>query len=679
MLTPEEQAKINAGSTATATKYNGYVPPPPTLVGDALTQYNQESAAKLGVTIPGVGGGGNTPPTGPTPEALQTLRTNSSTYQGMDGKSYYSYDSSPVQTTSTYSPTGNTTTNQTTAQDAAAAKSAEMEDTSQKAIKAIQDIQSGVTPLSAGETAQITGLQKQFEQMIEEQKLTNVGATGTAQIRGYQTGSATYDPSFQAKTIGSIITAGANKILDLQIKEASAVAALTQSFKDKDILAVKDAYKIYQDAAKERQDYLQKVVADASKAIKEARDEKQKITDQINEVALTAAKNGASAETKAKIAGATSMNEAIQLAGSSLQTSSNPDIAGYLFYKQQAEATGTTPSTWDAWKKAHDAADIANKQAEAYASARGSALGKASVEGLPDSGVTAEIPGGLGADSKGGSILTHTGLSVAAFNYLTQGTPSMSRMSAGQRNQIMREAQNFLNKNGIDISTFQSQYKAYNTVLEKNISRANQTKIMAGEVSGSADALIDAIVANEGDPNDPLKSVHGGGGMRSLRVVNVLDLLAGKETNSKFAQTYNFQLHTMANDLAGYFAASRGATSPELQDQRDAAEVIAYGMNKGSVEAFRTAINVNEQKVNSVVNRSVDDTREQVWGLFGVADEYAPNAVSANDMLIKDQKITQDRMIAFRASSPENEKMVAELHARFPQMTMDEIANQLGI
>ena len=140
----------------------------------------------------------------------------------------------------------------------------------------ITNIQNGTIPLNAGEQAQVSALQQQFEQLIGQQQLQNTGATGTAQLRGYQTGSAEYDPAFQVKTIGSIVTAGINKVTDLATKEASAVAALTQSLKDNDIQKVKDAYAIYQDASKARQAALQQSISDATQAIKDAQAEADK-------------------------------------------------------------------------------------------------------------------------------------------------------------------------------------------------------------------------------------------------------------------------------------------------------------------------------------------------------------------------------------------------------------------
>lgn len=219
------------------------------------------------------------------------------------------------------------------------------------------------------------------------------------------------------------------------------------------------------------------------------------------------------------------------------------------------------------------------------------------------------------------SVLAWAGISSPVFNYLTQGTTSLTRMSADDRKKIMAEADGFLNKNGLDFSTFQSKYKAYNEVLQKNLERANQTQIMAGEVAGSADALIAVIdEKNLGTKSTGIWPFNGTVG--KWKASNLLDISIGKQVNDPLTQAYATQLSLMTNDFAGYLAASRGASSPELQDKRDAAEVIANGLNSGSVQAFKDAIMANEHKVTGVVNKAVESANKNVWSLFGVQDKY---------------------------------------------------------
>lgn len=585
-----------------------------------------------------------------TPPATQTSSSTSDTsgakktYVGDDGKTYYQSSSGGGLATTTTTVDG---------VDLAAADRKALDETNaafQAQAKQVHDtilgIQNGSVPLSAGEQAQVAGLQQQFGALIDQQKLINTGASGIANTRGYQTGAAEYDPTFQVKTIGAIVTAGINKVADLQTKEASAVATLTQSLKDNDIAAVKDAWTVYQAASKDRKDALQKTIDDTQKAIKDAQDKQQKITDQVNTIATDAAKNGADPKTLKAISAATNVTDALNAAGTSLQTATG-QLGDYLQYKRDTIAKGLTPTDYGTWKAQDDAqkakADASAAYSKAYATAKGTAdAGNLYGPGTTDSATIAEH----GAQG----ITQATGLSLQAFNYLTQGTPSMSRMPVAQRNQIMAEANAYLNKAGVDVATFQSQYKAYNEVLEKNIARANQTKIMAGEVSGSADSLINIIDSKDlkGDPFNPLS-----GGLTNLRPSIIVDLYAGKQLNNPYAIKYKTQLQFMANDLAGYLAAARGSTQPELQDIQSAAEIISNGLSKGSVQGFKNEVVNNETKITGVVNKAAADAQKQVWDLFGVGAQFQPHPSQVNP---------KEAVNSYVSSNPAQAETVAKLY-----------------
>lgn len=131
----------------------------------------------------------------------------------------------------------------------------------------IDSIRSGAIPLNEGEQAQVDGLKQQFQSLIDAQGLQNKSAASSANTRGYQKGSAEYDPTFQIDTIGKIVTAGINKVTDLNIKMASAISTLTNSIKTENINGIKSAWDVYNTAAKTRMETLQKTIADSSKAV----------------------------------------------------------------------------------------------------------------------------------------------------------------------------------------------------------------------------------------------------------------------------------------------------------------------------------------------------------------------------------------------------------------------------
>lgn len=219
------------------------------------------------------------------------------------------------------------------------------------------------------------------------------------------------------------------------------------------------------------------------------------------------------------------------------------------------------------------------------------------------------------AGGMGGSILKQAGISIAAFNYLTQGTASMSRMNEATRKQIMNEATNFLNKNGLDVSTFQSRYKAYNDVLTKNISRFNNTVIAEGEILGTIENL--SAAADEKD-------------FGRLKVSNVAKLLAGEQVNDPTTLKYAVHLNQLVNELAQYNAAVQGKTSPDLAELEEAKRVIKNGISSGSLKGFTSAMTASVDKMDKTLQGSVDRASKQVWDLFGVGDKYqSPNKDSA--------------------------------------------------
>lgn len=244
------------------------------------------------------------------------------------------------------------------------------------------DIQNGVTPLSAGQQAQIQSLTQQFQGLIDDQEAQNTQAEGVANIRGYQKGAAEYDPTFHIKTIGAIASAGAAKIADFQTQLAGAVANMTQAFKDNNIKAIKASYDTLKAAQDDYDEELQNYVDKVQEAIKTAKDEKiaadkvvfDTVTKPIQDVAKLAAQNGASKATLSAINSATTVEDALAAAGDNLQTATGT-LGDYLQYKRQAEAAGQIPISYDAYKAKEDQREANLAYSKAYATAKGTAAG----------------------------------------------------------------------------------------------------------------------------------------------------------------------------------------------------------------------------------------------------------------------------------------------------------------
>lgn len=305
---------------------------------------------------------------------LQASTTSTSSTTG--GSSTSGTQSSSTDNTGTTSgnPPITTPTPVTTApladqsdRDKLAADQAVQQQAAQTFSDSVTGIMNGTIPLSPGDQAQVQALQQQFDQLIQQQQTTNTGASGTANVRGYQTGAGEYDPTFQTKTISSIVSAGAQKVTNLQVQEAGAVAQLTDALKNNEIAGIKEAYDALDTAHKETQAALQKTIDDTTQAIKDAQAAQQKVTDAVNALAEEAQKNGADSKTVNSILTAGSVAQALNVAGDSLQTSSNPDIAKYLQYKKDTEAKGLVPIDYSTYQDQQDKKASQAKINEAYA------------------------------------------------------------------------------------------------------------------------------------------------------------------------------------------------------------------------------------------------------------------------------------------------------------------------
>ncbi len=194
----------------------------------------------------------------------------------------------PANTSGTNGGTTNTDANSPTLTDQSdRAALAQTQNDLQTASKKFQDtvtgIQNGSIPLNAGEQAQIDALNQQYQQLITDQQTRNTSAQGMGNVRGYQTGAAEYDPTFQVKVIGDIASKGAAKVAALATEQAGAVSKLTQALKDNDIANIKTVYDSLTTANEDRQKALAQTIKDTQDAIDKANAAAQAVKDyQLN-------------------------------------------------------------------------------------------------------------------------------------------------------------------------------------------------------------------------------------------------------------------------------------------------------------------------------------------------------------------------------------------------------------
>jgi len=215
-------------------------------------------------------------------------------------------------------------------------------------------------------------------------------------------------------------------------------------------------------------------------------------------------------------------------------------------------------------------------------------------------------------DSK--SILIATGLSLPAFGFLTRGTNALTRMSADQRLQYMGEAEEYLNRTGTDVATFQSQYNALSKTVEANSLRNNQAEVAETELIATVDNLRTA--ADEAE-------------FKKLKLLNVAKLFAGKELNDDATIKYSFHLQQLREEFAMYNMAIAGQLDSNgnireinESDYRKAESIIANGIAKGSLDGFENALVASMEKMKVVLADSIEHQDKKVWELFGVGDSY---------------------------------------------------------
>jgi hypothetical protein len=244
--------------------------------------------------------------------------------------------------------------------------------------------------------------------------------------------------------------------------------------------------------------------------------------------------------------------------------------------------------------------------------------------GTNGGGATPIIPsitdenGNIIIDSTSQSILAQTGLSLPAFAYMTQGTAALTRMTAAQRLQYMNEAQNYLNKTGTDVSTFQSQYAALSKTVEANVLRNNQAAV--------AESELEATISN-------LRNAASEAGLDSLTGLNVAKIWTGKQLNKPEASTYKFHLEQIRNEFAMYNAAISGQIDANGNirqineaDLKKADEIIQNGFAAGSIDGFEKGLRASMSKMGVVLQNSVGAQNKQVWKLFGVGEHYQNQA-----------------------------------------------------
>lgn len=493
----------------------------------------------------------------------------------------------------------------------------------------------------------IASTQQQFAQRKAQMAATNAAGSAGLMQSLISNGEARYAPLLAGQTLTADEQAGVTSLSSIDADESSAVAQLQKAQADQDFQTMGKYLDHLDSLRTEKINVATKLSEDAATATKALNDAVAKVQSDKNAVVEELAKAGAPADV---IAAATASPDAAGAisAGAGYFQDPTSTAGQYAAYVQATKAKGLTPMT---------PGDFLAKQksSDAYSSAYASTKAKNDANtaaGLNADG-TSVTP--ITPDPMATGVTAAAGISLQAFNYLTQGTQSMSRMPPAQRNAIMKEANDFLNKNGLDVSTFQSQYKAQNQVVQTNIQRFANTQVASDEVKGTLNNL-DATTLPTGVSN--------------LNVANVAKIWAGQEVNDPKAYEYAGYLHELGTSLAYFYAAQQGKTSADIPDMTAAAETIKNGLAKGGIEGLRSFIDNTTTKMTKVAGDAVDSANKSVWNLFGVGAQYKTPApqVSAED--------AKNSVDSYVKSNPNEAESVAKLY-EVPGATDSDIAAYL--
>jgi len=461
-----------------------------------------------------------------------------------------------------------------------------------------------IVGLQNSESALINATTQNFQNIMNAQAVANASQVGQALQYNARTGQE-YSPIQAGSTLASVVAQGNMRLSEINSEMATTIAELQTSFAKEKYSMVNDQFAKLDKHFADRLETFKSVHDAVASDLKTQTEAAQKVKDNINSVVAELAKNGAPAEVIKAAGMATNEADAIQAGAGYFQDQTSPG-GQYSAYVKATTAKGLTPMS---------AGDFINRQE--YNKAYSSAAGKAAAE-LAASGNGIDPAEVIDSTSK--SILAQTGLSMPAFQFMTQGTSALTRLSAVDRKKYMKEAEEFANKSGIDISTFKAQYNALSNTVEANLLRNNQAKVTENELVGTIENV---------------KSAAEEANMTDFSKLNIAKIWAGKQLNSPEATTLKFHLEQLRKEYATYNAVLGGgldqngnvrALTPE--DYKAADDVIQNGFANGSIDGFEKGLRNSTDKMSGVLENSVLAQNKAVWDLFGVGKNY--DAVNLN-------------------------------------------------
>lgn len=221
-------------------------------------------------------------------------------------------------------------------------------------------LRAGDIPLTPEEEAQMSNINRIFDELKAQQLTANKNFEKATEIAGIAAGRQRYAPEVHLGNVKKAVDDGLKKISELETKRLTTINDLKMAIRDKNYKQIGDTYDrfmeysaqktealkgVYELAAKER-DRVDEIVKEQIKLLNE---EKKRIETEKNKIMSDATKNGAPQSVISAIGEAENIADAFNIAGEYLQ--SGTGIVGeYLYYKRDQERQGLVPVDFNTYQ-----------------------------------------------------------------------------------------------------------------------------------------------------------------------------------------------------------------------------------------------------------------------------------------------------------------------------------------
>lgn len=251
----------------------------------------------------------------------------------------------------------------------------------------VLNIGNGVFKLNPDEQAQIDAMNLNYDKMKQTQLVANKNFEGGTDILAIASGRNRYAPELALGEHTAAVQTGLDKLNTIDTQRMDAVSKLRYAFQNKDYDQAKQAYDMLQKSSEAFTKQIQDLHTSQVAFMKELSDQKaaadkveyDRVTKPIQDLAASAAKNGASPEAVKAIGGAKDLADAMEKSVGYLNDPTSP--AGmYSAYVLGSKAKGVNPMSAGDFLAAQKYADaLATAKAHAaysYTEAYNSAAGK---------------------------------------------------------------------------------------------------------------------------------------------------------------------------------------------------------------------------------------------------------------------------------------------------------------